>query len=204
MLLEDDAAVRVQSGRALVSWALWAAQLVARDGRMNVPNERPSVESDEETFIDPHGRSLHLVGADVLHEQERPTIGCLMALLGLPVVAGTDSAVQDGRTRREETFKCLVAGRRKYPAWASGGIQICLFVDLSGALSVDGFRTSTDFAEGLLNEARVAVTPGEAFDAPGFVRISYAASMETLREGSRRLLEFVQKHQPADVRTAVN
>ena len=68
MLLEDDAAVRVQSGRALVSRALWAATLVASDGRMNVSNERRSVESDE-TFIDRQGRSLYLVGADVLNEQ---------------------------------------------------------------------------------------------------------------------------------------
>ena len=52
-------------------------------------------------------------------------------------------------------------------------------------------QTSTDFAQALLEEPRVAVTPGEAFDAPGFVRISYATSMENLREGSRRLLEFV-------------
>jgi len=42
----------------------------------------------------------------------------------------------------------------------------------------------------------VAVTPGEAFDAPGFIRISYATSMEKLREGSRRLLEFVHQRQP--------
>ena len=42
-----------------------AAQLVASDGSMHVANERPSVESDEETFIDRHGRSLHLVGANV-------------------------------------------------------------------------------------------------------------------------------------------
>ena len=47
------------------------------------------------------------------------------------------------------------------------------------------------FAQALLEEQRVAVTPGEAFDAPGFLRISYATSMENLREGSRRLLEFV-------------
>jgi aspartate/methionine/tyrosine aminotransferase len=38
----------------------------------------------------------------------------------------------------------------------------------------------------------VAVTPGESFGAPGFVRISYATSMENLREGSRLLLEFVR------------
>jgi len=54
LLLEDDAAVRVQSRRAIVSRALWAAKLVASDGRMNVANERPSVESNEETFIDQH------------------------------------------------------------------------------------------------------------------------------------------------------
>ena len=66
MLLEDDAPVRVQSGRALESRTLWAAK--------NVPNKRRSVEADEETFIDRHQRSLHLVGADVLHERERPTI----------------------------------------------------------------------------------------------------------------------------------
>jgi aspartate aminotransferase len=41
----------------------------------------------------------------------------------------------------------------------------------------------------------VAVTPGEAFDAPGFIRISYATSMENLREGSARLLNFVRTHQ---------
>jgi len=59
-----------------------------------------------------------------------------------------------------------------------------------------GFRTSLDFADALLEESRVAVTPGEAFDAPGFIRISYATSMENLREGSKRLLEFVARHAP--------
>jgi len=45
----------------------------------------------------------------------------------------------------------------------------------------------------------VAVTPGESFGAPGFVRISYATSMENLREGSTRLLEFVRTHQVREV-----
>jgi aspartate aminotransferase len=72
-----------------------------------------------------------------------------------------------------------------------------LFVDVGGVLSVDGMRTSADFADRLLNESRVAVTPGEAFDAPGFVRLSYATSMASLREGSRRLLEFARRHAPS-------
>ncbi len=71
-----------------------------------------------------------------------------------------------------------------------------MFIDVGDALSADGFRTSLDFADALLQEARVAVTPGEAFDAPGFIRISYATSTENLREGSARLLEFVAKHAP--------
>jgi aspartate aminotransferase len=71
-----------------------------------------------------------------------------------------------------------------------------LFVDVGDVLSVDGLRTSADFAEALLAESQVAVTPGEAFDAPGFIRLSYAASMETLEEGSRRLVEFAGRHMP--------
>jgi aspartate aminotransferase len=70
-----------------------------------------------------------------------------------------------------------------------------LFIDVGELLSMDGFRTSLDFADALLKEARVAVTPGEAFDAPGFIRISYATSVENLREGSARLLDFVKAHQ---------
>lgn len=65
-----------------------------------------------------------------------------------------------------------------------------LFPDVRGLLAPCGFRSTTEFAQALLEEAQVAVTPGEAFDAPGFIRLSYATSMEVLREGSQRLLEF--------------
>ena len=59
-----------------------------------------------------------------------------------------------------------------------------------------GSAPSIDFADALLEESRVALTPGEAFDAPGFIRISCATSIENLREGSRRLLDFVVAHAP--------
>jgi len=68
---------------------------------------------------------------------------------------------------------------------------------------VDGLRTSLDFADALLDEARVAVTPGEAFDAPGFIRISYATSTENLREGSRRLLAFVSSRVDGSARVSM-
>jgi aspartate aminotransferase len=99
---------------------------------------------------------------------------------------------EEYRRRRDALHAWLTADARlrcRKPA-----ATFYLFVDVSDVLSVDGLRTSTDFAQALLDEARVAVTPGEAFDAPGSGRISYATSMDTLREGSRRMLEFVQKH----------
>jgi aspartate aminotransferase len=74
-----------------------------------------------------------------------------------------------------------------------------LFVDVGDILSPDGFRTSADLAQGLLDKARVALTPGEAFDAPGYIRISYAASIERLREGATRILDFVRAHAGAVV-----
>lgn len=52
-------------------------------------------------------------------------------------------------------------------------------------------NSSSDFASALLEKALVAVVPGEAFSAPGYVRWSYAVSMENIREGLDRLERFL-------------
>jgi aspartate aminotransferase len=67
-----------------------------------------------------------------------------------------------------------------------------LFPDVSEFLSPDGVRTTSEFAQSLLDGPRVAVTPGEAFDAPGFLRVSYAASMEDLERGARHIIEHLR------------
>ena len=74
-----------------------------------------------------------------------------------------------------------------------------LFPDISGLLSPDGVKTSAEFAQQLLEKEYVVVTPGEAFDAPGYLRISYATSMDQLREGATRILRFAEAIQPAKV-----
>jgi aspartate aminotransferase len=71
-----------------------------------------------------------------------------------------------------------------------------LFPNISGLLT-DAVKTSADFAQALLEREHVVVTPGEAFDAPGYVRISYATSTERLREGADRILRFAETLQPA-------
>ena len=59
-----------------------------------------------------------------------------------------------------------------------------LFIDVSEFLSPDGIRTSAQLAQSLLDDVRVAVTPGEAFDSPGFIRLSYATSLHELERGT--------------------
>jgi aspartate aminotransferase len=47
-------------------------------------------------------------------------------------------------------------------------------------------------AEVLLDKERVAVIPGEGFGAPGHLRFSFAASMETIEEGLQKVRNLVQ------------
>ena len=54
-------------------------------------------------------------------------------------------------------------------------------------------ETDIDVAGYLLEEARCAMVPGTAFGAPGFLRVSYAASNEMIREGLSRIGEAVAK-----------
>jgi|SRR4051794_5447367 aspartate aminotransferase len=93
------------------------------------------------------------------------------------------------RRRRDRLAEWLSADPRIRLVKPAGAFY--LFPDVSECLSPDGIRTTAELATSLLNEARVAVTPGEAFDAPGSFRLSYATSMHELERGTNRLLEFL-------------
>ena len=55
--------------------------------------------------------------------------------------------------------------------------------------------TSEEFANRLLEDQKLAVVPGTAFgeSGDGFVRISYAYSLDSLKEGLRRIKNFINK-----------
>jgi len=53
--------------------------------------------------------------------------------------------------------------------------------------------TSAEFAARLLSEEHTVVTDGAAFGAEGYLRISYATSMEQLAEGVTRIRRFVER-----------
>ena len=48
-------------------------------------------------------------------------------------------------------------------------------------------ETSDDFAKQLLEKEQTVVTDGAGFGAAGFIRISYATSMDRLQEGVKRI-----------------
>ncbi|HUP61579.1 MAG TPA: pyridoxal phosphate-dependent aminotransferase [Thermoanaerobaculia bacterium] len=62
-----------------------------------------------------------------------------------------------------------------------------VFPEVRAFFGRGGITDSQSFAGYLIDEARVAVVPGGAFGADDFVRISYATSMERLREGVARI-----------------
>jgi aspartate aminotransferase len=94
------------------------------------------------------------------------------------------------RRRRDQLTAWLAEEPRLRLVRPAGAFY--LFPDVSEFLTPDGIRTSADLGQALLNDMRVAITPGEAFDAPGFIRISYAASMEDLRRGAQRIIQYVR------------
>lgn len=57
---------------------------------------------------------------------------------------------------------------------------------------VKTINSSNDFAALLLEKAKVALVPGEGFMADGYLRWSYATSMENIKKGLDRLESFIK------------
>ncbi len=62
------------------------------------------------------------------------------------------------------------------------------FVDVS-----EVNKNTLEFADKLLDDVKVAVVPGEGFGAPGFIRLSFATSMENIKEGLDRIEKWLKQ-----------
>ena len=69
----------------------------------------------------------------------------------------------------------------------SGEGTFYAFPRIDGVLQRTGLAGDTDLVELLLNEADVACVPGTAFGAPGYIRLSFACSMEMLEDAVNRI-----------------
>jgi aspartate aminotransferase len=62
------------------------------------------------------------------------------------------------------------------------------FPDMHEAIeALDGVNDDLELAEYLLNQAEVALVPGSAFGQPGYMRLSFATSMENLQHALQRI-----------------
>lgn len=84
----------------------------------------------------------------------------------------------------------IVAGLRAIPGVECTEPQGAFYVFPSARDSKNGGEDSGRVARELLEREYVAVVPGEAFGAPGHLRLSYATSLERIEEGLRRLARF--------------
>jgi len=69
------------------------------------------------------------------------------------------------------------------------------FPDVSACMKMLGVNNSEELADFLIQEAAVAVVPGSAFGLEGYIRISYATSIEKLKEAFSRIRRIVSDKQ---------
>jgi aspartate aminotransferase len=115
----------------------------------------------------------------------------------LAAVSGDLSAVADMRDAFARRGKLMYELLSKIPGvhvLAPQGAFYC-FPSFESVLGHDirgrTPRTTLELCEVLLDEAKVAVVPGEAFGAPGYARLSFALGDDALGEGVRRIADLL-------------
>ena len=118
-----------------------------------------------------------------------PTMGQYGALEGL---RNGDAEVAKMVASYDERRKVIVQGFRDMglSCFEPKGAFYCFPCIKSTGMS------SEEFVEKLLMEEKVAVVPGNAFGASGegFIRCSYASSMENIKEALKRIEAFINRH----------
>ncbi len=114
---------------------------------------------------------------------------------GVEALRGPQESVQQmlGEYRKRRDY--VLARLRAMP-----GVKVAdpkgafyAYPNISVAFGKGGIQNSMDFSEKLLDQAKVAVVPGEAFGTEKHIRISYAASMEDLQRGLDRIETFLKE-----------
>lgn len=120
--------------------------------------------------------------------------GAIAALLGpQEKIQEFVKAFDERRTYIVERFNKIPGLSCIYP---NGAFYV--FPNISGIFgkkTAEGkvIKDSSDVADYLLAEALVAIVPGSAFGAEGFMRLSYAMSMKAIAEGMDRIEAAVRK-----------
>jgi aspartate aminotransferase len=99
-------------------------------------------------------------------------------------------AMRQGFDRRRRTMHSMLSSMNGVTCAEPQGAFYC-FPSFEAILAEGRFSSSIELCAAALEEAGVALVPGEAFGAPGHARLSYALSDDDLVEGLERLSAFL-------------
>ena len=103
---------------------------------------------------------------------------------------GDQSCIQTMLTEFKKRHEYLVEALNSIPGFKclpSDG-TFYSFPDVSEAIAnTDGVTNDLEFAEYLISNAGVAIVPGSAFGAEGYIRLSFATSLEVLEDAINRI-----------------
>jgi len=134
-----------------------------------------------------------VTGATNLQSHATSNVANVSQRAALQAVAGDLSAVAEMRAAFDRRRQLMVRLLNDIPGitcpepqgafYCYPSVKALLGKTLRGRV----VTSSTELAEVVLDEAGVAVVPGEAFGTPGYFRLSYALGDEDLEKGVRRM-----------------
>jgi aspartate aminotransferase len=133
--------------------------------------------------------------ASALQSHETSNANSIAQKAAVAALTGSQTCVAEMLAeyeRRRDALQTWLAEEPRLRAITPQG-AFYLFPSVDAFLSPGTCASSLDFADRLLRDEHVVVTAGEAFGTPGYVRLSYATSMDTLREGAARLVRFARR-----------
>jgi len=126
-----------------------------------------------------------------LQSQSTSNVNSITQYAALAAMRGPMDSVATMLAEYARRRERILAGLRAIPGITCTGPQGAFYVfpNVSAHLTA-AMPDDNAVAKQLLEREHVAVVPGEAFGAPGHLRISYATSMERIEEGLRRMGRF--------------
>ncbi|MDE0789757.1 MAG: pyridoxal phosphate-dependent aminotransferase [Woeseiaceae bacterium] len=111
----------------------------------------------------------------------------------IAALSGNQSAVADMTAAYKNRHDYVVAALNGIEGFEcrSGEGTFYAFPRVSDALQARNLSSDAALVELLINEADVACVPGTAFGAPGYMRLSFACSMEMLEDAINRIKRVV-------------
>ena len=140
-----------------------------------------------------HPDIIDAVGKIQSHSTSNPS--SISQAAALEALRGADDEVKrmyDAYSERRAWFVAAINDVEGFCCADPDG-AFYVFPDITRFFGREGIRDSNSFASFLLDEARVAVVPGIAFGNDHFIRMSYATSMDRLREGMKRIESALKK-----------